>query len=141
MSCPCGNKFCYVCGRAPWGRCNCDAFDERRLLYEAEAIVNQGRDVQNEADQQQENAQRGHLAQAPIVANQDYQARIDRVAQQLVNNHDGCQHPMPWSRYQRGEHECWVCHRRKGNRSVGWCRQCYFVACYPCRRAARNTMR
>ena len=100
MTCLCGNQFCYICGRAPWKSCRCNAFDQQRLLYHAEDIVNQGRDIQNETDQQQEN---GHPAQ-PIVANQGYQARVNLVAQRVANNHDGCDHPMPWSRYQEGYH-------------------------------------
>jgi hypothetical protein len=137
MTCLCGHEFCYICGRAPWKSCQCDAFDQNRLLYHAQDIVNQDRDAQNEADQQQEN---GQPAQ-PIIVNQDYQARVNLVAQQVANNHDGCHHPKPWSRYQKGYHECWVCHKSKLSTQVGWCRRCYYVACYRCRRTAMNRMR
>lgn len=140
MTCLCGHEFCYVCGRAPWKTCRCPAFDQRRLLHQAGEIVNQGRDIQNEQDQQRDNAPKG-VQRQPVVANQGHRARVNLVAQQLVNNHNGCQHPVPWSRYQHGEHECWVCHRRKGNRQVGWCRRCYFVSCYNCRRRANNRAR
>jgi hypothetical protein len=66
---------------------------------------------------------------------------VNLVAQQVANNQDGYHHPKPWSRYQEGEHECWVCHRRKGSKQVGWCRRCYFVACSRCWRTAMNRIR
>ncbi|KAI0361831.1 hypothetical protein OH77DRAFT_466696 [Trametes cingulata] len=40
MTCRCRHEFCYLC-TAPWKTCNCDQWDERRLVQAAEHRVQQ----------------------------------------------------------------------------------------------------
>jgi len=42
MTCMCKSQFCYVCGMK-WKTCNCDQWDEERLIERAENLVDNGR--------------------------------------------------------------------------------------------------
>ncbi|KAK8051665.1 ibr finger domain protein [Apiospora rasikravindrae] len=84
MTCRCGAQFCYVCG-ATWKQCDCERWDERRLVQHA-------RDDNND--------------QAAVDAGQ-----IEGVAGNRRANHE-CEHPS-WQ--ARGAGICGVCRcRRRG---------------------------
>ena len=38
LSCMCGSKFCYICGRQ-WRECGCGTWDEKLLLERAETLI------------------------------------------------------------------------------------------------------
>ena len=127
----CKTEFCYVCG-APWKTCNCDIWDEARLLERAEGLVDNGRA-----------RDRVPAVAAPVPAAAPAQNQIPNldlireqqvanVVQDLRDNHE-CNHESFGTLREYGEEfDCEVCGETYSN-WIRQCRQCSIVVCTRCR--------
>ncbi|CAH0050241.1 unnamed protein product [Clonostachys solani] len=109
ITCVCKHEFCYVCG-VKWKNCQCSHWDERRLLEQANNIVNRD-------------------AAARPMAPALRAARVNQERANLRQNHE-CSHENWKSR--GGFHRCDEC-RSKLTTFIYECRQCRIMACRRCR--------
>ncbi|KAM5343529.1 hypothetical protein ACJ41O_012066 [Fusarium nematophilum] len=109
MTCRCGHQFCYLCGDR-WKTCECEQWNENRLLDRANAIVDRADDV------------------AQIDA-RTRQARVQREQRNLVENHQ-CNHDR-W-KGRPGPRRCEECSDVLPV-FIYECRQCRILACRRCR--------
>ncbi|KAI0123952.1 IBR finger domain-containing protein [Xylariales sp. AK1849] len=126
ISCRCGAQFCYNCGTR-WKECQCDQWDERRLLERANQIdATDHANVGEPLDGQQRAA--NPQADIPQEANLR-DDRVERLVQNLRRNHE-CDHEH-WMR-RRGVHVCEECNDEMPI-FIYECRQCQILACRRCR--------
>ncbi|KAI0513282.1 hypothetical protein F5B22DRAFT_247586 [Xylaria bambusicola] len=119
MTCRCKFEFCYVCG-APWKSCQCDDWNEHRLVERAAVIEARDR-VGNRVGGQQE--------MTGIAHERNVAQRIQRIARDLRYNHE-CNHQRWFGR--AGPQECEECHDLMPI-FIYECRQCHIMACRRCR--------
>ncbi|TVY78338.1 putative E3 ubiquitin-protein ligase ariadne-2 [Lachnellula suecica] len=108
ITCFCGAQFCYICAR-PWKNCQCEQWNEDRLLARANQVV----------------------AREPVRVNPVAQrARVAAVTHNLRTRHN-CDHER-WN-YVRGQHRCEECYDTLPS-YIFECQQCNVQACNRCRR-------
>ncbi|KAE8386426.1 hypothetical protein BDV23DRAFT_196444 [Aspergillus alliaceus] len=106
ITCRCGFEFCYLCG-LKWKICECDVWDEMRLINRAQQVAAQ--DGGNQRPAQQE---------------------VQRAVLQ-IHEQRGCQHDGRWRRRQ-GEHLCDLCHDLLPA-FILQCQYCRIEVCVRCR--------
>ncbi|RYP46725.1 hypothetical protein DL768_007115 [Monosporascus sp. mg162] len=151
MTCRCGFQFCYVCG-SRWKTCQCEHWDEHRLLERAQQIDarDQDRDRDGEdaaaaaaprevvlpaeaAAAAREEEEEEEVLPVEVAAaqqpEQEFEARLERLAQHLAAHHE-CEHAL-WGE-QRGPRTCEEC----GDEMplfIYECQECHIMACRRCR--------
>ncbi|KAJ3496296.1 hypothetical protein NLG97_g2761 [Lecanicillium saksenae] len=105
MTCRCKSEFCYVCGKK-WKTCDCEQWDEDRLVERAELLVNRGMfGGRNNAD------------------------AVGRAQRHIRRNHQ-CNH-LNWE-YRAGAARCDEC-RDHLSKFLFECTGCHIMACHRCR--------
>lgn len=137
--CRCGAQFCYVCGQR-WKDCDCQQWDEHRLLERANQIVDREPERQDELPQNVVEEPNNPLPeQLPVPvgrrggeANELLGRRNIAVAdlvQNLRERHE-CDH-SGW-RWVSGPHRCEECYFTLP-KYIFECRQCRLQTCNRCR--------
>ncbi|CAG8089202.1 unnamed protein product [Penicillium olsonii] len=115
MICRCGREFCYIC-TAVWKTCVCEYWHERRLMDEANQVVQE---------------------EVPRNGDQDALDRaLERAVHNLVRHIDvGCEHHRgsQWVWRNRGSLQCDICSSHLPE-YIFMCSNCRMRACWRCRR-------
>eukprot|EP01125_Pyxidicula_operculata_P007194 TRINITY_DN2446_c0_g2_i1.p1 TRINITY_DN2446_c0_g2~~TRINITY_DN2446_c0_g2_i1.p1 ORF type:complete len:279 (+),score=5.79 TRINITY_DN2446_c0_g2_i1:419-1255(+) len=107
MTCICGAEWCYVCTRK-WRECNCSLWDERRLIIEAENVVD-----------------RVFPGVPPIE-------RANMILE-VANDYRAREHRHHWTyQFNPNFHRCDICHRRKSCGKMKYHCGCGYNACQNC---------
>lgn len=109
IACRCGANFCYLCG-VPWKQCDCEQWDEARLLNQANNIIDR------------------HIRGQGVNAAE--RARLLACERLNLINHHECRHEE-WDRI-RGEYRCQECYQEYPH-FIYECHNCRILACARCR--------
>lgn len=128
--CPCGHKFCYLCGQR-WKTCACDQWDEENLLIAQEAGEILFADAPGPGGGQLPAEQLGFimLGAGPVdVIEADIAHR--RAEDESARRITACHHAR--FRWVRGPHDCGICEHRLRD-FVYQCRGSLLMVCARCR--------